>query len=57
MKTVTIKELGENTKELIKNVVDNDEFFEVETEHGMAVVISEREWNVFVQSLGMRKRG
>ena len=52
MKTVNVEQLKSNTEELILNVINNDEFFEVETPNGRAVVINEREWNVLIESLG-----
>lgn len=53
MKRVNIQELQANTESLISEVINNDEFFEVETEDGIAVVINEREWNILVDSLRM----
>lgn len=53
MKRVNIQELQANAKSLIPDVINNDEFFEVETEDGIAVVINEREWNILVESLEM----
>lgn len=52
MRTVDIQELKSTADELITNVINNDEFFEVETNYGRAVVINEREWDVFINSLG-----
>ena len=51
MKTVTIDKLKENANELISNVINEDEFFEIETKDGVAVVINEREWNILIESL------
>lgn len=51
MKTVTIQELQSNAQKLIDNVLNNDEFFEIKTESGTAVVINELEWNILVESL------
>ena len=38
MKTVNIQQLKFNAEELISNAINNDEFFEVETKDGTAVV-------------------
>ena len=51
MKTVDIYHLKLNAGKLISDVINNDEFFEVETEDGVAVVINEREWNVLIEAL------
>ena len=51
MKTVNIQQLKFNAEELISNAINNDEFFEVETKDGTAVVINRREWDVLVESL------
>ena len=53
MRTVDIQELKSTADELSTNVINNDEFFEVETNYGRAVVINEREWDVFINSLGV----
>ena len=53
MRTVDIQELKSTADELITNVINNDEFFEVETNYVRAVVINEREWDVFINSLGV----
>lgn len=53
MKRVNIQELQCNTESLISDAINNDEFFEIETEDGIAVVINEREWNILVDSLRM----
>lgn len=52
MRTVDIQELKSTADELFTNVINN-EFFEVETNYGRAVVINEREWDVFINSLGV----
>lgn len=53
MKTITISELQSNTRELINNVVTDDDFLEVEsgTESGHAVIISGREWQMLRELL------
>ena len=51
IKTVDIYHLKLNAGKLISDVINNDEFFEVETEDGVAVVINEREWNILIESL------
>ena len=42
----------EETEKLLSNVINNDEFFEIETKDGIAVVINEREWKILIDSLG-----
>lgn len=51
MKTVNIVQLTSDAENLISNVISNDEFFEIETKDGIAVVINEREWDVLIESL------
>lgn len=52
MKVVDTKELKKNAEKLLSEVINNDEFFEIETKDGMAVVINEREWKILIDSLG-----
>lgn len=47
MKTVNIVQLTSDAENLISNVISNDEFFEIETKDGIAVVINERECGMF----------
>lgn len=46
MKIISTKELKKNTEKLLSNVINNDEFFEIETQDGIAVIINEREWKI-----------
>lgn len=50
MKTITIDDLKINTDQLIDGAI-NDEFFKVKTQNGTAVVISEAEWDILIESL------
>ncbi len=52
MRIVNTKELKKNAEKLLSNVINNDEFFEIETKDGIAVVINEREWKILIDSLG-----
>lgn len=52
MKVVDTKELKKNAEKLLSEVINNDEFFEIETKDGIAVVINEREWKILIDSLG-----
>lgn len=56
MKIVSTKELKKNAEKLLSDVINNDEFFEIETKDGIAVVINEREWKVLIDSLGKNIR-
>lgn len=51
MRIVNTKELKKNAEKLLSNVINNDEFFEIETKDGIAVVINEREWKILIDSL------
>lgn len=55
MRIVNTKELKTNAEKLLSNVINNDEFFEIETKDGIAVVINEREWKILIDSLGRNK--
>ena len=56
MKTVNIVQLTSDAENLISNVINNDEFFEIETKDGIAVVINEREWDVLIESLRVHSK-
>lgn len=56
MRIVNTKELKKNAEKLLSNVINNDEFFEIETKDGIAVVINEREWKILIDSLGGRNK-
>lgn len=51
MRIVNTKELKKNAEKLLSNVINNDEFFEIETKDGIAIVINEREWKILIDSL------
>lgn len=51
MRIVNTKELKKNAEKLLSNVINNDEFFEIETKDGITVVINEREWKNLIDSL------
>ena len=43
MKSISIEQLKDDAETLISDAINNDEFFEVETKDGIAVIINERE--------------
>lgn len=51
MRIVNTKELKKNAEKLLSNVINNDEFFEIETKDGIAVAINELEWKILIDSL------
>lgn len=50
MRTISIKELKNDTNNLINNAVISHEFFKVHTDNGKAVVINEQEWNILIEA-------
>ena len=49
-----LAKLKKDAEKLLSNVINNDEFFEIETKDGIAVVINEREWKILIDSLGKK---
>lgn len=55
MKRVDVQQLKANADTLLYKALKNDEFFEVETEDGIAVVINKREWDILLDMFVKRQ--
>lgn len=53
LRVVELSTLENNLSKYLEEVITDDKFLKVPTKEGNAVIISEAEWNILVEALGL----